>query len=136
MTKRGFIFIAIILLGITGAKAQIYSQGKNLNNEKAFFLQLELVQKPNDPAKFHAKVDFYGRRRDIDWYLKDGVEHKAFYDKAGVIAYMENNGWFYLKTERIKAKSSKIIKERYLFRKSMERLKQDQEEQVSATTRD
>ena len=52
-------------------------------------------------------------------------------DKTDLITYLENNGWFYLKTELFKSKSNEVIRERYSFRKSMDRLKEDQDEQVS-----
>ena len=131
MTKKRLLGIAIVLLLWDTANAQIYSQGKNLNNQKAFFLNVELVKAPLDPSKYLAKVDFYGKRKDSEWYLKSGPVHKSFVDKTDLIAYLENNGWIYLKTEVFKSKSNKVIRERYSFRKSMGRLKEDQDEQVS-----
>ena len=131
MTKMRLLGIAIVLLLWDTANAQIYSQGKNLNNQKAFFLNVELVKAPLDHSKYLARVDFYGKRKDIEWYLKSGPVHKSFVDKTDLIAYLENNGWFYLKTEVFKSKSNEVIRERYSFRKSMDRLKEDHDEHVS-----
>ena len=131
MIKKRLLGIAIVLLLWDTANAQIYSQGKNLNNQKAFFLKVELVKAPLDPSKYLAKVDFYGKRKDVEWYLKSGPVHKSFVDKTDLIAYLENNGWFYLKTEVFKSKSNEIIRERYSFRKSIDRLTEDHDEQVS-----
>lgn len=110
------------------ADAQIYAQGKNLNKQPAFFINVELDKKPLDPSRYLAKVDFYGKRRDLDWYLKEGVEHKSFVDKSEMISYLEENGWFYLKTESVRYRSSSKVKKRYLFRKSMMELKAEHEE--------
>ncbi|NJN25177.1 MAG: hypothetical protein HC819_03940 [Cyclobacteriaceae bacterium] len=132
MTKFRYLGMAVaMLLFWNTSKAQIYAQGKNLNNQNVFSINLELVKKPLDPAKFIAKADFYGRRRDIDWFLKEGVEHKTFSDEADLIAYMESNGWFYLSKDNIKARSSKVVRQRYHFRKSMAQLRQDHEANAS-----
>ncbi len=131
MKKLSFMVFAIILMGWNTANAQIYAQGQNINNLHVFSINLEMVEKPLDPSKFLAKVDFYGRDRNVDWYLKEGVEHKSFNDDKEAISYMEDNGWIFLKKELVKSKSGHLVRERYLFRKSMEMLKQDNEEQVS-----
>ncbi len=135
MKKLSFMVLAIILLGWNTSEAQIYAQGHNINNLHVFSVNLEMVKKPLDPSKLLAKVDFYGKSSDADWYLKEGVEHKSFDDDKGAIAYMEGNGWIFLKKELIKSKSGKIVRERYVFRKSMEMLKQENEEQVSTKTK-
>jgi hypothetical protein len=109
------------------SKAQIYSQGKNINSQHTFYLNVELVKKPQGPSGFIAKVDFYGRRKDVEWYLKEGVEHKIFEDKDQMIAYLDANGWIYLKSDYVKARSSSVIRERYYFRKSMEKLSAEYE---------
>lgn len=88
-----------------------------------------------DPTKLLAKVDFYGRDSKADWFLKEGVEHKSFNDEKEAIAYMEGNGWIFLEKELVKSKSGHVVQEKYLFRKSMEMLKQDHEEQVSTKTK-
>ncbi len=110
------------------AKAQIHAQGKNLNNLDIFFLNVELVSKPMDPARFHAKVEFHGRRTNVDWFLKEGVNHKSFENEEGLIIYMEKNGWIYLESQKVKASNSNVIRKRYLFRKSMEKLKLEYED--------
>ena len=111
--------------------AQIFSQGKNLNRQNTFFVNVELKEKPLDPSKYHAKIDFYGKRKDVDYYLKEGVEHKAFKHVDDMIDYMQDNGWFFLKNEKLKARSNGRIRNRYLFRKSMTSLKEEHEEASS-----
>lgn len=123
-----FCGIIVVLFCWKNSDAQIYSQGKNLNNQNTFFLNVELKTKPLDASKFHALVNFYGKRKDVDYYLKEGVEHKSFADKDNLIAYMEDNGWYYLQTEKLKARSNDRIRTRYLFRKSMMRLSEEHEE--------
>lgn len=117
-----------ILLMWQNSQAQIYSQGKNLNRQNTFFVDVELKEKPLDASKFLAKVNFYGKRKDIDFYLKDGVEHKSFDDELDLIKYMEDNGWFFLKDEVLKARSNSRTKSKYFFRKSMSVLKEEHEE--------
>ena len=131
MIKKRLLGIAIVLFLWDIANAQIYSQGKNLNELKAFFINVELVKAPLDPSKYLAKVDFYGKRKDVEWYLTSGSVRKSFNDNTELITYLENNEWYFLMTEVLKSKSNVIIRERYSFRKSMDRLKEDQDEQVS-----
>ena len=120
--------MVIVALNWNMAKAQIYSQGKNLNNLDIFFLNVELVNKPMDPSRFHAKVDFHGRRQNVDWYLKEGVSHKSFENEEDVISYMEKNGWIYLESQNVKASNGNLVRTRYLFRKSMKKLKLEYED--------
>jgi len=84
--------IILCLFFWNNSDAQIYSQGKNLNDQNTFFVNVELKEKPLDLAKYLAKVDFYGKRKDLDFYLKEGVEHKSFDNKDALIGYMEENG--------------------------------------------
>ena len=123
-----------ILFGITGmlflyqnSNAQIYSQGINLNKQNTFFLDVELKEKPLDRSKYLAKVNFYGKRKDIDYYLKSGVEHKSFDNELDMIKYMEDNGWVFLKNERLQARSNGKVRNKYFFRKSMSKLKVEHE---------
>ena len=129
----------VCLIGIMGillfwqnSQAQVYSQGKNLNRQNTFFMDVELKEKPLDPSKYHAKVNFYGKRKDLDFYLKDGVEHKSFDDGQDMIKYMEDNGWFFLKNERLKSRSNGKTRNKYFFRKSMSKLKEEHEENTRA----
>lgn len=111
--------------------AQIYAQGKNINNEKIFSLTVELEPKPLDPGNFHAIIHFYGQRNDVKWYLKDGVEHKAFGSKEELVEYMEDNGWFYLNTRTTSTTTSQTVHEQLVFRKSMERLSTEYSDQAN-----
>jgi len=123
-----FFSIVGLLFSWNNSFAQIFSQGKNLNNQNTYFVNVELKEKPLDRTKYLAKVDFYGKRKDVDFYLKEGVEHKSFDDKDALIVYMEENGWYYLKNEHLKARSNGRIRTRYLFRKTMAQLKIEHEE--------
>lgn len=121
-----------MLLFWQNSQAQVYSQGKNLNRQNTFFMDVELKEKPLDHSKYLAKVNFYGKRKDLDFYLKDGVEHKSFDDEQDMIKYMEDNGWFFLKNERLNAKSNGKVRNKYFFRKSMSKLKEEHEEDARA----
>lgn len=106
-----------------GVEAQIFAQGKNINKENVYFVEVELVPKPMDALKYHASINFYGRRGDVDWYVKEGVEHKAFANSDEMIRYFNDNGWFYLKKLEARSKTSHSgTTYRYYFRKSMEQL--------------
>ena len=131
MRLKKYYIIGVILLFISNYSiAQIFAQGKNINQENIFSLTAELVPKPMDPGKYHASITFYGQRRDISWYLKDGVEHKVFGNIDEFINYMEDNGWFYLQTMKQKSYQHRLSQEKYLFRKSMEQLAREQVEQA------
>ncbi len=118
----------ILCLSANYSFSQIHSQGKNINKEHVYSITVELEPKPHSPGKFHAFIDFYGRRKEVKWYLKSGVEHKAFDSKDDMIAYLEDNGWFYLKTE-VK-RTSKLLPphKKYYFRKSMDQLAREYSE--------
>ena len=128
--KRYYLIGAILLFISNYSFAQIFAQGKNINKENVFSVTTELVPKPMDPGKYHASISFYGQRRDISWFLKDGVEHRVFADKDELITYMEDNGWFYLHSIKQKSNASHSGPERHLFRKSMEQLSREQGEEV------
>lgn len=132
MSKK-LIFIGGLLFLFTMAKihAQIYSQGKNINNENVFYVEIELVPKPRDPGKFHASIDFYGQRNDVKWFLKEGPEHKAFTDQTSLIAYMSDKGWIFLGADEI-GSNSVGNRVRYAFRKSMFKLYAEYLEQSKA----
>lgn len=111
--------------------AQIFSQGKNINNEKVFSIKVEMEPKPMDQGKYHAILEFYGQRKDIKWYLKEGVEHKAFINEDDLIAYMRKNGWIYLQKEVTASSRTHNVREKYVFRKSMNKLSQEHEQQTT-----
>ena len=138
MTKIFPISCVILFCCIwNNVDAQIYSQGKNINNLKAFSINVELNSKPLDPSKYHAKIDFYGKKKGLEYYLKEGVEHKSFNDDKDLIAYLENNGWFFVKKESIKARSNGKERVKYFFRKSMKSLSEEQELSTkNSTTQD
>jgi hypothetical protein len=125
--KKYFLIGAVMLLISHYSTAQIFAQGKNINNENIFSITTELVPKPMDPGKYHASISFYGQRGDIKWYLKEGVEHKVFIDKRELIAYLEENGWFYLHSIKPKNSTVNSEREKHLFRKSMEQLARENE---------
>ncbi len=127
MLKRCATGIIALFFISQSANAQIYAQGKNIN-DLTFFLQVELVEKPMEKDLFLAKIYFKGQRKDVDWYLKKGkgVEYKAFLNNNELINYMEDNGWLYLKKVRVKPRYSSVIKIRYLFRKSMSQLSEEE----------
>ena len=116
---------------VSNLKAQIYSQGKNINRENVYFLEVELVPKPMDPSKYHAAIDFSGKRQDIVWLLKQGVEHKAFSGQDEMIGYLLNNGWFYLGRHVEKSDYINGNGYKYYFRKSMIQLAAEYEEQAN-----
>lgn len=122
-----------ILLGsyLPNLKAQIYSQGKNINKEKVYFLEVELVPKPMDASKYHAAINFSGKRQDITWFIKQGVEHKAFTGQDDMIGYLLNNGWFYLGRQVGKSRYTTGNSYKYFFRKSMLQLAADYEGQAN-----
>ena len=62
MTKLSIMALAIAVLSWNSVNAQIYSQGKNLNNLNVYSIDLEKIKKQNDPSIFYAKVDFYGKK--------------------------------------------------------------------------
>jgi hypothetical protein len=127
---RNYILGAILLTISNYSIAQIYAQGKNINNENVFSLTTELIPKSMDPGKYHASIAFYGQRGDVQWYLKEGVEHKVFVNKQELIAYMEENGWFYLHDIKLEQYLIHSVGERQLFRKSMEQLSREQREEA------
>ena len=131
MLKRCATAVIGLILIAQAANAQIYAQGKNVN-DLTFFLQVELVEKPMEKGLFLAKVYFHGQRKDVDWHLKKGVDYVTFHDNNELIKYMESNGWLYLKKVRVKPRYSSMVKIRYLFRKNMAKLSEEEEaEKVS-----
>lgn len=79
---------------------------------------------------FIAKVDFYGKRKGIDYYLKAGAIHKSFEDKDDLIEYMEENGWFFLKSQLLRARSNGVERKTYYFRKSMAALQKEHQAEI------
>ncbi len=132
MTIRKYFYVGIVMCFISNYSfAQIFAQGKNINNENIFSIAIELEPKPLDPGQYHALIQFYGQRKDVKWYLKDGVEHKAFSSKADLVSYMEDNGWFYLNTRKTSTTTSQNVHEQLVFRKSMERLSSEYSDQAN-----
>lgn len=130
MKPKNIYFIWIVLLFIANTSfAQIFSQGKNINNSKVYAIQVELEPKHLDPDNYHAHIHFHGQGNDVKWYLKEGVEHKTFANKDDLISYLEKNGWIFLQTEIIGSSRNQNVCERYLFRKSMEQLSKEFEQQ-------
>lgn len=126
--KKYYLIGVFLCLFANFSVAQIYSQGKNINKGNVYFVQVELVQKPADPGKYHASIEFSGRRKDVAWYLKEGVEHKAFSDKEDLISYLSDNGWIYLKSEIQGNSKNPLTNTKFHFRKSMEQLAQENSE--------
>jgi len=132
MKPKKYVLAGIVLcLFSYSVKAQIYAQGKNINKGNVFYVEVELVPKPMDPNRYHAAINFYGRRGDVDWYVKEGVEHKAFLNSDEMIQYFEDNGWFYLKKRNGRSMfNARLATDRYYFRKSMEKLSSEYNEQA------
>jgi hypothetical protein len=132
MALRKYFFLGIVICFFSNYSfAQIYAQGKNINNEKIFSVAVELEPKPLDPGNYHAFIEFYGQRKEVKWYLKDGVEHKAFGSKEELVKYMEDNGWIYLNTRTTSKRISQNVHEKLVFRKSMQRLSSEYSDQAN-----
>ena len=67
MKLKKYILSGMILcLFSYSVEAQIFAQGKNINKTNAYFVEVELVPKPMDASKYHAAINFHGRRGDVD----------------------------------------------------------------------
>lgn len=132
MNLKSAILTGIFICSLTPKiQAQIYTHGKNISRGNVYFLELELVPKPLDPSKYHAAIDFRGKREDVVWYIKEGVEHKAFTGQDEMIGYLLDNGWFYLGRAVEKSKLITGSSYKYYFRKSMAQLAAEYEEQAN-----
>ncbi len=130
--KRSILIGILLCFFVPNLKAQIYAQGKNINKENVYFLEVELVSKPMDVSKYHAAINFSGKRQDVVWFIKQGVEHKAFAGQDEMIGFLLSNGWFYLGRHVEKSAYITGNSYKYYFRKSMLQLAADYEEQAKS----
>ncbi|MDZ7606560.1 MAG: hypothetical protein U5K79_13450 [Cyclobacteriaceae bacterium] len=121
MVTRAIFLSGILLLLVEHPNAaQIYAQGHNINNMSIYTLSVVLVKQPN--GSFLASLDFRGRRKDVVWYIKEGVAHKAFTNTDDLMGYMSKNGWIFTERQDILSTSGQFLGDKYMFRKSMEQI--------------
>jgi len=126
MSIRFLIVLGLLFLA-EPVSAQIYAQGQNINKMNVYSLTAQLEIQSN--GFYIAAIDFRGRRQDVNWYIKEGAVHKSFAGEGDLIEYMGKNGWVFMEKQDVKSRSGEIIDEKYVFRKSMEQLSEEESQE-------
>jgi hypothetical protein len=128
MVLRAIILSGLLLLLVEHPNsAQVYAQGQNINKMNVFTLNVTLERQSN--GFYLARLDFRGRRKDVDWYIKEGAVHKSFAGEEDMIGYLGKNGWVFMEKQEIKSKSGEPLGDNYVFRKSMEQLSEEENQE-------
>ena len=128
MTIRALILSGLLLfLIIENSAAQVYAQGQNINKMNVYTLSVKLEQQSN--GFYLAALDFRGRRKDVNWYIKEGAVHKSFSGEEDLVSYMGKNGWVFMDKQELKSKSGQVVGDQYIFRKFMEQLSEEEQQE-------
>jgi len=121
------LFVLSLFFLVNRVSAQIYAQGHNINNMDVYTLNVGLEKQPN--GFYLATLDFRGRRKDVNWYIKEGAVHKSFTGEEDMIDYLGKNGWVFLEKQEVKSKSGQLLGDNYIFRKSMQQLSEEENQE-------
>jgi hypothetical protein len=123
MTIRVILVLGLFFL-TTRVSAQIFAQGHNINKMNVYTLNVGLEKQSN--GFYLATLDFRGRRKDVNWYIKEGAVHKSFAGEEDMMEYLSKNGWVFMEKQETKSKSGQPLGDNYVFRKSMEQLSEEE----------